>query len=64
MATNTDSDTDTTKYSDAEYWSELQDKQDAEVARFVRMMNKDQRIVLATIAGGIQEASQYWLEHF
>lgn len=64
MATNTDSDTDTTKYSDAEYRSELQDKQDAEVARFVRMMNKDQRIVLATIAGGIQEASQYWLEHF
>jgi len=51
-------------YDSADYRSELQDKQDAEVARFVRMMNKDQRIVLATIAGGIQEASQYWLEHF
>lgn len=51
-------------YDSAYYRSELQDKQDAEVARFVRMMNKDQRIVLATIAGGIQEASQYWLEHF
>ena len=51
-------------YDSADYRNELQDKQDAEVARFVRMMNKDQRIVLATIAGGIQEASQYWLEHF
>ena len=62
MAEKTD--TERSKYDDAEYRSELQEKQDAEVARYVRRLDKDQRIVLATIAGGIQEASQYWLEHF
>lgn len=51
-------------YDDADYRRERQERMDAEVARYVRMMNKDQRIVLATIAGGIQEASQYWLRHF
>lgn len=45
-------------------YREQQEKQDAEIAAMVRRMDNNNRIILACIAGNVEESNDYWLKHF
>ena len=53
----------TSTFDNAAY-RERQERQDAEIAAMVRRLDNNGRIILACIAGNVEESNDYWLKHY